>query len=232
MDDQAKEGGDVPLPPGTRDARGRFVKGAPSANPYGARPKIARPESLTSSIDPTTDMVMRLARLPAAQRSDGALVDRYEKALEELYRRGIDQKKPDTRALIEYIRITTDAAAIVQDHVDRTFAGAMGYKEYWGPRFEAAALSGQRPPSVLPHPDDLVINPDGTVSLVGPIDREGQKRVEAIVTLQGYTLDALASSTEVEDTSEEVQKANNYLKRRLAQFNRALPPRLRKKPPK
>jgi hypothetical protein len=232
MDDRDNEGGDVPLPPGTRDMRGRFVKNAPSANPHGAPPKAARAKSLTSSMDPTADMVMRLARLPAAQRSDGTLVDRYEKAMEELYRRGIDQKKRDTRALIEYLRITNDAAAIEQKHINEMFAGAMGYKEHWGPRFEAAARSGQRPPSVLPHPDDIVINPDATVSFVGPIDREGQKRVEAIVTMQGYILDALAYPTKDEDASEGVKKANRYLKRRLAAYNRALPPRLKKKPPK
>ena len=146
MDDRDNNGGDEPIPPGTRDARGRFLKGAPSANPHGAPPKVARPKSLTYEIDPTADMVMRIARLPAAQRSDGTLIDRQERAMDELYRRGTDRKKIDTRALIEWMRITSDAAAIEQKHLYERFVGALRYKEYWGPRFEAAALSGQRPP--------------------------------------------------------------------------------------
>lgn len=220
--------GDEPLPRGARDARGRFIKGAPSANPKGARPKIARPQSLTYSMDPAADLVMRLARLPAARRGDGTIVHRYEKGLEELYSRGMDREKPNTRALLEYIRITTAATAIEQKHLMDMCSNAVAYKEYWGPRFEAAARLRQRPPSVLPHPDDIVINADATVTIVGPIDREEQKRVEAVLSMQGYALEALEIAIQVEGDDETLRKAKRFLQRRLATYNRVLPPRLRR----
>lgn len=219
---------DEPLPRGARDARGRFLKDAPSANPNGARPKIARPQSLTYSADPAADLVMRLARLPAARRGDGTIVDRYEKALEELYRRAVDQEKPDTRALLEYIRITTAATAIEQKYLRDVFANALAYKDYWGPRFEAAARTGQRAPSVLPHPDDVVIHPDATVSIVGPTDRQEQKGVEAVLIMQGHALDAIEIANQVEGDDEPLRQAKRFLHRRLAKFDQALPPRLRR----
>jgi hypothetical protein len=179
-------------------------------------------------MDPMADMVMRLARLPVAQRGDGTIVDRSERALDELFRRGMDSKLNDTRALTEFIRITHAAGAIEQKYRKDVLGVSLAYKEYWGPIFETAEQFGRRPPSALPHPEDVVINSDGTVTIVGPVDREGVKRTQALIVMRDHILLGILSIQQEHGGAEEARKPIQFLKRRLAKLNRELPPRLRK----
>jgi hypothetical protein len=224
--DNANDSGEL-LHRGSRDARGRFVKGMPSANPDGAPIKAARSKNLTYGIDPTAELVVRLGRLPAARRADGSTVDRYEKALDELYRRAVDRERPNMRALTEYLKITSAAQMIAQQHRLKVLGYAHEYKTYWKPRFELAEVSGSPHPSTLPHPDDVILEGDGTVTFDGPLDREGQEQMLMRMRLRDHYIRSLPEISSFELANFGVlAEAVEFLISEALKLNRQLPRRL------
>jgi hypothetical protein len=208
-----------------RDAKGRFLKGAPSANPRGAPPKRARASNLTEGLDPMAALVLRVSRLTRT-KADGSSPTHLEDALERLYSVGMIEG--DTKALTEFIRITAAAGAVEKEYFNKMLVHAIEYKNYWGPIFDRAEQAGLKAPRQLPHPDDIIIDPEGNVQIVGPTDYEDKKKQDAVLYLRDAHLDALRVTSDNEVEPEAARKAIQYLKRRLARLNRALPPRLRR----
>jgi hypothetical protein len=212
---------------GSRDARGRFMNGAPSANPHGAPKKRLKPGNITKMMDPTATMVVRLAGMPAAKRADGTIVTRFERALEELYLRGTDPKKPNMAALKEYVRITAEGLAADKKWQNELLSYALEHKALWSEKFETAERLGRRVPKIFPHPQDIVILNDG-VAMVGPMDMEEHKQMLAALQMRDIYLRALETITEKSLLDDPIWTAEiGRMKREVRKLNNALPPRLR-----
>ncbi len=57
----------------------------------------------------------------------------------------------------------------------------LDFKDKWGPVFERARKMRRSPPPVYPHPDDLIVNSDGSVKIDGPITADEAKALDAVI---------------------------------------------------
>ena len=102
------------------------------------------------------------------------------------------------------------------------------YKDKWAPVFARAKVAGRAPPPVYPHPDDLIIYPDGSVKIDGPMTAEEAKALDAAIKYR----DALFFVAEegmdwVDNLSvEERHRKWQSLRRKFYRIHRRIPRRL------
>ncbi|KWV92010.1 hypothetical protein AUC45_12715 [Erythrobacter sp. YT30] len=58
---------------------------------------------------------------------------------------------------------------------------ALAHKEEWGAKFAMARKLGSKEPAVYPHPDDIIINHDLTVTFDGPILADEARQLDLIL---------------------------------------------------
>lgn len=59
------------------------------------------------------------------------------------------------------------------------FGNAVEYKHNWSEAIEQAEKAGREPPRPIPHPDDIILDPNnGGVKFAGPLTREQRDRLE------------------------------------------------------
>jgi hypothetical protein len=153
----------------------RFQKGT-SGNVKG-RPRSAPDPNLMISDLPTVSAILKGAQQKVKMR-DG------DKIAEVPFREGLVRAmqasalKGDSRAqrlLLQELRSAEERQAIEVQN-DREWARE--YKAFAHRAIEEARAAGEPPPQILPHPDDIVIDNEVGLRFVGPIDEEGQRKLE------------------------------------------------------
>ena len=157
----------------------QWTKGMASPNPAG-RPPGRKKQDLFKVIDPLAAEFIAHDKRTLARR-EGDKIERIERgqaAIEKLYKSAMENNIPALRIYLE----RRDAAYRHQQEVlEANLLGAISYRQYWLPKFDHAERRGKPVPTELPHPRDVIINPDGTVDLVGPLIAEDQRRLEEIL---------------------------------------------------
>jgi hypothetical protein len=101
-----------------------------------------------------------------------------------------------------------------------------GYKEKMGPLIAEAEKSGEPPPDIFPHPDDVVIDYLRGVRIVGPLDQEGAESMDALVKLRDAHIMQHALDVRMSDDPDGPDQPGTALL--IADLiERSLPPRLR-----
>jgi len=93
-----------------------------------------------------------------------------------------------------------------------------------------AKAQGKPLPSILPHPDDIILNyEDGTVDIVGPVSWDVHNAMKQIAKARDGIIDAVQNITENPDNPDDLKRiAIESGQRQVAEFNKLLPPRLRR----
>lgn len=100
------------------------------------------------------------------------------------------------------------------------------FKDTKGLLFAAAEKSGEPPPDIFPHPEDVVIDYVKGVRIVGPLDQEGADRVDALIRLRDVHIKQHALDVRMSDDPDGPDRPGTALL--IADLiERSLPPRLR-----
>ena len=185
-----------------------------------------RLRSLLETIDPLAGMLVEHSQRVIGQ-VQGEDITNYEAVIRSLSKRALK----DTATARLYTRLMAEAHAKAEDVRNRVLLAAMKYKEEWGPKFKEAEFAGWRVPSILPHPEDIIIEPDGSVKYVGPTTRESQLALQEILKSRDFFIQ---SATMILDGPGRkthpalVHQVYKQLRRKFYRLNTAIPPRLKK----
>ena len=212
----------------SRDKQGRFLKDRPSGNPRGRTPNKAKGTNLTGILDPNAALILRLNRKTMRHIQNGEVTEitRLESAYEQLYMLGM--KNGDVAALKLYIGLANAAHEIEKEHRMQALQAAVEYKDYWLPFFDQAERLGRPVPRQLPHPRDVVINEDGSTSILGPVDIEGQQILLQVVEMRDACISMILDLRERDSLNEILSRLLRSCQRKLREFNKVLPPRLKR----
>ena len=210
----------------------RWKKGQPSPNPNGrpcgeAKSMMKDPELSTLAM-----RIVEMANVPIVVNGDET--PRIEAAFLKLQELGF---RGNRQALTDLIRLTNEAAReITRVRADR-FSQAMNYKAKYGPRFAEAERLGKPVPNVLPHPDDVIVNKNGDVLVLGPQTEEQRRQMDVRIRVRDlfgedvdflqWTLAKLRQAPH--PISDDLTKPSRHL-RRYRKLDSMLPPRLRRRP--
>ena len=206
-----------------------WEKGGPSPNPFG-RPKKKHLNSLFGSLNPLAAKVLNHA-LRVIGAVNGEDITNFDAVMMSLAKRG----NKETAASRLYTQLTQNAQAMEQEVRNGMLLAAMTHKDTYGLQFARAKRLGCIPPNVLPHPDDIIIEPDGSVKIVGPVSWHGQMELEAILTMRDFCIDAGAILARAEGRlcDQDVALALwKQVRRKFYRFNAKIPPRLKKPYPR
>jgi hypothetical protein len=156
----------------------RFKKGR-SGNPKG-RPKKARqlrPSSrnLLGSDEPTTRMILELGSRPVRVRGANGTTDM---PVNEAIIIAMQQKtlQGDRNAQRDYLNMTRSIERDQRSRDLEYFSEALDYKLAASREIARCKKLGIDPPTFLPHPEDIEIDPrNGTVLFLGPVPLEEKR---------------------------------------------------------
>lgn len=216
---------DYKVGPGRPPKEHRWRKGQPSPNPRG-RPIKKDLEKMFAALDPFAEMVDRL-NSREIMSAGGAVQIR-----EANYRLMMEMAhSPKTPAKVRADMLKTlsaidkEAQAVLDRAKEKQFNAALDHKERWDPAFRQAAMMGQKPPAILPHPDDVIIAQDGRVAIVGPKTPQEQKYLEFQLS-QRRVLTDLFEQIRADKLHVDRMSLLRSFRRRLSAINKEVPPRL------
>lgn len=216
---------------------GRVGKGNPpreycwppgtSGNPAGRPPKktIAK---MIEAVDPFAAMVVRSnSKLIERRDSKGRVeqVSRPEATLERLLKKAMEG---NVRALIEYLKISKAAQDAQRDYDNDLLYMAIKHRDKHLASFLRAERCGKPAPPIFPHPRDIVIHPDGRVSIEGPVTESEHLDMLEVIKLRDRTKEIMEEFAVLPGLSRVARKRHlDDLRAKYDLFNSLLPPRLR-----
>lgn len=220
-------GGDRKVGKGKPPPQHRFKPGQ-SGNPKG-RPRKKRIPSTLELLDPHVATVVAHIEGTIERRTPNGKVERvsrYDLALDSLFRQAA---KGDLRATNDYLAIGKAAKDAARDAREEQYLHASSYRGRWLLEFVRADAEGKELPKIYPDPRDIILHPDLTVEIVGPINEE-----QHIVMMEALRRRDLALKL-LDITKGRIDDAlTMYIENALRDIelcNAMLPPRLRKFPP-
>lgn len=211
--------------PGNPPSEYQWKKGDPSPNPRG-RPKKKHLKGLFASLNPSAAAVLANARRVIGE-VNGEEITNYDGIMHSLAKRA----HKETAASRLYTQLTGKAQAEEQEVKNGMLLAAVQHKEKYGPQFAFCERMGKELPNIFPHPDDLIIGPDGSVRIVGPGTEEDQINLKAILKLRDALIEAgtMVARAEGRKTDKhDAQKFWSQLRSKFYRFNAVIPPRLKK----
>ena len=173
------------------------------ANPSRPRNPTSRRYSPRSPLSPNQEMTHAFATLRRTVRIDGEeqQLSNYEAMERRLFATGIAGNSIAQREYLRRVDATFEAncLAIAEECERWTTIKAQQQKQ-----IAAAKASGSTNACILPHPDDIVIDPERGVQLLGPIDDEDWKRFDRLVKMR----DAFYLQQAMEDVVDRVSAEN------------------------
>lgn len=197
----------------------RFVKGQ-SGNPNG-RPRKNSPERLPHLV---RDLVLEITAQPVTIK-DGGQTRQVSKLHAVILAQIATAGKGNALAQRDLIQLTARCQAETKQERKERFEFWSGYKT----RLEAVMADGDPCDDMLPHPNDVILNDDGTVSFDGPVSEDDKQAIEQCIRCR----DALLLRSEWDVRQFKLDQADDPLQRMTQLsltawlFDRALPPRLR-----
>lgn len=156
----------------------RFAKGT-SGNP-GGRPKKPKASRVSTEfgMKPTEEYLRLEAYRPVTIREGDRIIELP--AIQAVFRAmGVSALKGNRFAQKTMAEIVT---RMEEEHHRSKFdlmGKAMDYKIAWEREIERCRAAGMPDPAPIPHPDDMIINPDtGAVEIKGPKTKEQKERLD------------------------------------------------------
>jgi hypothetical protein len=148
----------------------QFKKGQ-SGNPKG-RPKTM-PSELISGGHRTLNIILDIADRDVSVRENGEAksMKMLEVAVNALF---VRSGKGDPRALATLLALTQKAEIARAQHVQKRNEAWQAYKDHESAKIARARATGERLPTSLPHPDDIVIDLVTGPSFLGPVTDQEQ----------------------------------------------------------
>lgn len=152
----------------------RFRKGR-SGNPKG-RPRKSQPD-LTLSELPTLKAASMMMEGKITVREGGEPIEitRQEALLKAIFASAF---KGNARSQATLLVLSREVEAMKAYERQESIAFWRWYKEHKSKILADAVERGEPAPLIFPHPDDVVIDCERGVRIVGPVDEEEQARVE------------------------------------------------------
>lgn len=223
-DDQSHPSRSAKVAAGHPSDKRPWDKGGPSPNPRG-RPKKKHLQGLFAQLDPMAAMLVE-HDLRVIGEIDGEEITNGEALIRGLSRRALKE----TAAARLYTKLMTAAHQARREHHLSMLAAAVQHKKLYGPIFAKQERLGKRVPDVWPHPEDLIIGPDGTVKIVGPIDYAEQEALDQLLKHRDQLIEggAILADPKQRSDTDMAHKLWAQLRRRFYRINPAIPTRLRK----
>ncbi len=163
-------------------AEHRFTKGQ-SGNPRG-RPKgsVNKPKVDTGyGMKPTVEFLRMEAYRPVTIREGDEIIQLP--AIQAVFRSmGVSAMKGNRFAQRTMAELVTRMEAEDKEARFELFSTALNYKEKWGREIERCQNTGQPVPDLVPHPDDIVIDPaNGGVRILGPKTKEQKVHYDEVI---------------------------------------------------
>ena len=110
---------------------------------------------------------------------------------------------------------------------------ALAHKEEWGAKFAEARALGLPEPDIYPHPDDIIIHSDGTVTFDGPITADDARKLKGLIEARDNLFEVIEFL--MDDWSgdpEDLRTMWARVRRQFYRVNPQIPKRLKKPFPK
>ncbi|MGB3806979.1 MAG: DUF5681 domain-containing protein [Erythrobacter sp.] len=160
----------------------RFQKGQ-SGNPNG------RPKGSANKPKVNTDHGMQAAEVflrheayrPVTLREDGELIELP--AIQAVFRAmGVAAMKGNRFAQKTMAELVTDLERRDAEARMELFGNALEYKQHWSDEIESCEKRGLPVPEPIPHPDDIILDPNnGDVRIKGPQTKEQKQNLDELL---------------------------------------------------
>lgn len=205
----------------------RFKKGV-CPNPNGRRGKKETPMKLPTIPSSTQRELLRFAQAYMGE-IDGKPVTTLEGIMRAM--RSMMREKPEYGKLL--LQSIMQASKDEEEWNAQIFQNALTYKDRWGPEFALARQLGRPEPDVHPHPDDVIIKPDGSVCIIGPLTKDRAIKLNDLIRARDRLFEALQFVlNEGAASPEDLRPMWLKARRQYYRVSPQIPKRLRKPFPK
>lgn len=198
-----------------------------SGNPAG-RPRKKTIAKMIEAVDPFAAMVVRSnAKLIERRDSKGCVeqLSRAEATFERLLKKAMEG---NVRAMLEYLKISKAAQDAQRDYDNNLLYMAIEHRDKYLANFLRAERLGKPAPPIFPDPRDVVIHPDGRVSIEGPVTESEHLDMLQVIQLRDRTKEIMEEFSVLPGLSRVTRKRHlDDLRAKYDLFNSLLPPRLR-----
>ncbi|MCC5611710.1 DUF5681 domain-containing protein [Nostoc sp. CHAB 5834] len=217
--------------PGNPPFPTRFERDAPSPNP-GGRPAKKKQEALMNSLDAFQNTIIKHGetKMPLFRDGENVELSRLEAFLDVVFKLAV---KGNPKALALYMMAQKEAAEAAKVFKEGILLAANEHIDRWLAEFLQNERKGKpMPPFVYPDPRDIIIHPDGSVEIVGPINVQQYLLTDEIMHHRDEHIELwdkvlMVRKSSCNDLEREWRKRSKHIEK----MNSVLPPRLRKSLP-
>jgi hypothetical protein len=201
-----------------------------SGNSAG-RPRKKSIAKMIEHFDPFAAMVVKNnSKLVERRDAKGRVeeVTRAEAALERLLKKAMEG---NVRAMLEYLKISKAAQDSQRDYDNEVLHMAIDHRDKYLGKFHRAEQLGEPVPWIFPHPVDVVIQEDGSVTIEGPTTESQHLEMLEFLKLRDLAIDIYDKFVAIRGLNPADRKRHLAdLSAKIDLLNGVLPPRLRKGP--